>query len=148
MSLEQWAFNNLAKDLPGLRKCGLKPTIYEAMKWASGGYDEEYLDECYWMRPNFVPDATRWRKCALGHALDRHTPCVELWEIEDSNKLTKEKLEAIDSWFFLVWDGCMHPQFELWVCDRWGNSRFRVISTAEDHYGMSLVDLCEVKEAA
>ncbi len=143
--MEQWAFNNLARDLPGLCKSGLKPTIYNAMSWVN--YSQETVDE-WWVRPNFVPDATRWRKCVFQHAQDRMTPCVELWEIEDSNKLTKKKLEDIERWMFLTWDGCMHPQLELWVCDRWGNSRFRVISTAEDHYGISLVDLCEAREAA
>jgi hypothetical protein len=148
MSLEQWAYSNLAKDLPGLRQFGLKPTIYDAISWADPNYTKEYLDEYVWARPSFVPDATRWRKCVFSHAQQHKTPCVELWEIEDSNKVSKKKLEAIESWFFRIWDGEMYPQFELWVCDRWGNARFRVISTAEDHYGVSLVDFCEAKEAA
>lgn len=151
MSLEERARRQLAQDLPGLRKCGLRETMREAYRWIypNSKKDEDGIwtvgemerVEEYWPAPNFVPDATRFRKCAFSHSPESLTPCVEIWEIEDTNPITSKKLDDIEHWMSWHWDGAMHPQFELWRANRWGQGRFRVISTAEDHYGVKLVDL-------
>lgn len=151
MSLEERARNLLAKDLPGLRKCGLRQTMRDAYQWIYPGSQKtddgiwtvgemERVEED-WPRPPFIPDATRFRKCAFQHNQSSLTPCVEIWEIEDTNPITSQKLKDIETWMFWHWDGAMHPQFELWRTDRWGQGRYRILSTAEDHYGVKLINL-------
>ena len=68
----------------------------------------------------------------------KREPIVEIWEIEDTSKVTHEKMEKIIEWWSWYFDGADIPFFELWTTDRWGNNRNKVWSDYEDIYGRSI----------
>lgn len=133
-TIERMAFNKLATIMPDLKRSGLRSTIEAAIRW---GHDEEnYFDDelLAFEKPPFIPDATRFRKMIRSGGSKRE-PIVEIWEIEDSSKITHDKMEKMLEWWSHCFDGAAIPFFELWTTDRWGNNRNKVWSDYEDIYG-------------
>lgn len=145
MGLEKRALDILSLSVRGLRPNGLRQTVKEAVGWANQfNYDFEAEDMVKnWQHPQFIPDATRWRKCFPSHAKHIYTSCVEIWEIENTHPLTQSKIDHVINWIGAFWDPISHPFFELWRCDGWGRGEHRIYSTATDLYGITLVD-CDV----
>ena len=136
-TIERMAFDRLSKIMPDLKRSSLRKTIEESIKWGYDGsdyYDDELLR---FGKPPFVPDATRFRKMMRDDGSKRE-PIVEIWEIEDSSKVTSEKMYKIVEWWSWYFDGAEIPFFELWTTDRWGNNRNKVWSDYEDVYGRSI----------
>jgi len=135
-TIERIAFDRLAKAVPNLRKNGLSKTINEALHWVAETDDvflEDALDYC---TPTFVPDGTRLRKCKYVECGSR-APIIEIWEIEDTSKITSDKMDKIEKWWFNNFEGRL-PFFELWVTDRWGNNRNKV--WADYEYGHNMTE--------
>ena len=126
------AFQKLIKSMPDLRKNGLRKTINEALHWASEENDVDLIDALEYQTPSFVPDGTRLKKCRYAEC-GRRAPIVEMWEIEDTSKITTEKMHKIEVWWLNNFEGYL-PFFELWVTDRWGNNRNKVWSDYEFGY--------------
>lgn len=131
--IEDIAFQNLRRDMPDLRKNKLRQTIWDAVAWGIGSDDLE--DAPRLTKPDFVPDATRFRKCCLADDPTEKRPIVEMWEIEDTSRITGEKWDKIMCWWELNLDGEEIPLFEIWVTDRWGNNRNMVWADWRDVYG-------------
>jgi hypothetical protein len=146
MSIEEIAFRNLQKDMPDLRKSGLRKTLREALRWLCDNnlnckdYWGDWRDMLENMKISFVPDATKWRKVITPHG--DITVVIELWEIEDTSKITKDKFDCIQM-FALNWDNyaAIDPSFELWVTDRWGNNRFCAFSSAKEIHNIELLSI-------
>jgi len=135
-TIEKMAFDKLVRIMPDLKRSGLRKCIDSAIRW---GYEnDDYFSEelLHYQIPTFVPDATRFRKMMRQDGSKRE-PIVEIWEIEDSSKITHEKMDRIFTWWANNFDGAEIPFFELWVTDRWGNNRNKVWSDYEDVYGRS-----------
>jgi hypothetical protein len=124
-TIEKMAFDKLVKIMPDLKRSSLKTTICDAIKWGYG--DSDYFDDelLRFGKPPFVPDATRFRKM-MREGGSKREPIVEIWEIEDSSKITHEKMDRIFTWWAHNFDGAEIPFFELWTTDRWGNNRNKV----------------------
>ena len=136
-TIEKMAFDKLVKIMPDLKRSSLRSTIESAIKW---GYENNdyYSDELLnFEKPTFVPDATRFKKTVRIDNPEQREPIIEIWEIEDSSKITHEKMDNILGWWMDNFDGAAIPFFELWVTDRWGNNRNKVWSDYEDVYGRS-----------
>ena len=137
-TIEKMAFDNIAKSIPNLRKNGLKKTINEAIAWANETAEIEELvvkDPHEYWTPPFVPDGSRLRKMRYAKCGGR-CPIVEMWEIEDTSKITSEKMDKITNWWFNNFEGEL-PFFELWVTDRWGNNKNKVWADYEYGYEMT-----------
>ena len=134
-TIEKMAFDRLAKSIPDLRKNGLRKTINEALHWAAETDDVCLIDALEYRTPNFVPDGTRLKKCKYAEC-GRRAPIIEMWEIEDTSKITSEKMDKIKTWWFNNFEGYL-PFFELWVTDRWGNNRHKVWADYEYGYDMN-----------
>lgn len=130
--IEDIAFANLQRDMPDIRKNKLKQTIWDSVRWAEGFGGEEDFPLT---KPWFVPDATRFRKCCFDDRPQEKRPVVEMWEIEDTSRITGEKWDKIMCWWEQNLDGEEIPFFEIWVTDRWGNNRNMVWADWRDVYG-------------
>ena len=129
MSLEKHAGERLAKDLVGFRKNGLP-------FWLRHLAREHYLQGMERERGlGFVPDGTRLRRQpAFNPECEPWDVTLELWEIEDTNPLTEEKLRAISMFANDLYD--MSFVFtELWVCDRYGLNHRKVYDVRDDIAG-------------
>jgi hypothetical protein len=121
MSLEKFARERLMRDLPGFRKNGLNYWL----KHINKDHCLEGMAES--KNHGFVPDGTRFRKDVGAFDPNDPTQCftLELWEIEDTWKLTAEKLDRIErlahNLFDLAWIFT-----EVWVCNRYGSGREKV----------------------
>ena len=135
--IERMAFEKLLKTMPDLKRSGLRKTIEDAVIWGYDGSDDFDDETMSFGKPPFVPDATRFRKMMRDDGSKRE-PIVEIWEIEDTSKVTHEKMEKIIEWWNWYFDGADIPFFELWTTDRWGNNRNKVWSDYEDIYGRSI----------
>jgi len=137
-TIEKMAFDKLVKLMPDMKRSGLRKCIDSAIRW---GYEnDDYFSEelLHYEIPTFIPDATRFRKCARLDRPEKRQPIVEIWEIEDTSKITHEKMDRIFTWWINNFDGAAIPFFELWVTDRWGNNRNKVWSDYEDVYGRNI----------
>jgi len=110
MSLESFAFDNLKRRHPNLQKNGLKAVLRHIDKVI------EPAEEMYDYSPGFIPDATIW---------DEKHKTVLLYEIEDTSKITYNKLSAIILFGHTLYD-CAGCYTELWVVDRYGVEEKRV----------------------
>jgi len=141
-TIEQIAFENLKRTFPDLVKNNLKKTIRNAMEWVAG--DIDYFDS-EWSAPGFIPDATRFRKHLLtrdvnGEKYHERIAVVEIWEIEDTSKITSHKMHVIQDWWFREFDPRDYPFFELWTTDRWGNNRNMIWADWRDAYDRNSSD--------
>lgn len=142
-TIEQIAFENLKKTYPDLVKNNLKKTTRDAMEWVGGPND--YFD-LEWSSPGFIPDATRQRNHLLQRDVDgekhyERIAVVEIWEIEDTSKITSRKMQVIQDWWFREFDPRDYPFFELWTTDRWGNNRNMIWADWRDVYDWKSSDL-------
>ena len=146
MNTEAEAIKCLSSQLDGVRRCGVRKTICDGLVWASNEgceYADYLLDEIQYnwsqYRPNFIPDATRFRQTwCVGN--NRPVPTIELWEVENYYPLKKTKLESIVGWCIRVWDAEMTPNFEIWTANNRGNGHDMRFSMWEEFYGTRLGD--------
>lgn len=126
MSIEDLARERLQADLVAFRKNGLRFFV----RWIAeehGGL--EGMEESH---HGFVPDGTRLRRQpAFNPACEPWDMTLELWEIEDTCPLTREKLRAIHIFANDLFDLSFYFT-ELWVCDRYGLSRRKIYDVRED----------------
>ena len=148
-TIEQIAFENLKKTYPDLVKNNLKKTTRDAMEWVGGPND--YFD-LEWTAPRFIPDATRlrkhlWQRDVDGEKHYERIAVVEIWEIEDTSKITSRKMEVIQDWWFYAFDPRGYPLFELWTTDRWGNNRNMIWADWRDAYDLESSKFIAYSEA-
>jgi hypothetical protein len=126
MSLEKHAQRRLSKDLIGFRANGLR-------FWLRHLAEEHDLEDMEKMRGHgFVPDGTRLRRQPADNPdCEPWDVTLELWEIEDTNLLTSEKLRAISMFANDLFD-LSFVFTELWVCDRYGLTRRKIYDVRED----------------
>jgi hypothetical protein len=124
MSLEAFARERLQRELIGFRKNGLK-------HWLRHIARERDMDEMEKATFRFIPDGTRLRRQpAFNPRCEPWDVTLELWEIEDTSKLTMDKLGAMFVFAHDLFD--VSSTFtEVWVCDRYGLNRQRVFDVRE-----------------
>jgi hypothetical protein len=136
---ESFALKKLTSKLPGLRKCGLRPTLREAVKsfyneafdiWGVAAQIDLRISDLNTSRrtgqrpaPGFIPDATKVF----------YPETIQIFEIEDSIKISPEKLETIKWWDYSVWDqfDCSFYT-ELYSVNRYGTSAILIYSLDHD----------------
>jgi hypothetical protein len=132
---EDFARQRLQKDLPGFRKNGLRFFVH----WISR-QNEGWLEGMESSEHGFVPDGTRLRRQpAFNPACGPWDMTLELWEVEDTCPITREKLRAIRVFANDLFD--LSEYFtELWVCDRYGLNRRKIYGVRDDIEGGDIPD--------
>lgn len=98
---------------PRIRKKRFRANIVRAVvsecpeesEWTQELFD----DLCYGRKCNIVPDA--W-------IMDEHARSIGIFEVEDTNPISKDKMEKIISWHWAL--NSIGWKLNLCVVDRWG----------------------------
>ena len=116
--MEQFAFDALSRIMPDIRKHGLSAVLKEL------GIQNECGD-AFRVR-GFIPDGVRVRTAP------RETT-IELWEIEDTNKITGSKMSAIELFAMELFD--LSGVFvEVHIADRYGRPDGIVYDSRTDNF--------------
>lgn len=110
MSIEKFAFNNLSKRHPKIKKNGLNSAVRSFFE-----HDATELPDI-----TFIPDAT---------IVDERT--IWIYEIEDTSKLTAEKLKKIQS-FAIALDDLHDIRIRLVSVDRYGITETEIYDAWDD----------------
>jgi hypothetical protein len=145
MSLEKFARERLMRDLPGFRKNGLKHwlRVIDRVKFLEGMCDGNL---------GFIPDGTRLRRqpphnkeYLVQDEWDKWDITLELWEIEDTWKITEAKMGSIQMMAHDLFD--MSTVFtEIWICNRYGTGKEKIWDIRDEIDGGGKMDFHEPSE--
>ena len=117
-SMEQIAAANIMAENPSWRKGKYKKTIIEAMaKWLRED-DDSTQEESENLAYNILGYASKYLPDL--YAIDEQTRTIRLLEIEDTSKLTKEKITAYSNF----WHDADYYEIalEIYTADRYGRN--------------------------
>lgn len=146
MSLESFARDNIARQLPGVIHKGFMEA-WLAVRWAEHQENvEETSDENNsWSRSEFFEYHRAYTPPFRAdlYFIDAEEHMLYFFEIEDTHPLTKDKLEKIQDWFDST-GSCDGWYCRLIVTDRYGLNP-RMIFAYEHTLGPQPVNYDEIK---